>query len=799
MSPRKSPVSPPSLPRCHRAKPEWSPHRWSLLWAAVGVALVVLSAGCSPGETQIDLHQVNPSAGGNLATIQMLQRPDADVLVAPASDRLFVRGLDDHQWREHPATWPTGIAEPGLELFDTTRRAGNDARFDPEHYFTVFDDELWVIALPAAGEPPRLLHSDDIGKNWHEVQPPPTDTDTRRRSGSTPGMLPQMRLMTTGDELFVARGDALWRAGEFEGELEDGRRELDWQPISLAGTALDEREDAENNDADSGPGGFPVELRHYLPVEGRDDDSWELLTVHGRQLKVYRRDDGQEQFSRVATLETFDRHLVHSPREQTLFLVGPTSLYRSDDRGENWEKLEVARDSLQPEDYRRLQLRSDDEAEAGYVLWVIGDDGGLWRSEDGGVSWDEVRGRDADNRALTGVVFDDDRGRIWASTAGQGVLQSSTDDQWPEANDGLLAARPRDAVLSDPERLVVGTDAGLFTQTTTADTTAPSTFGDTWSRRATTALHIDPHDDRIVSGTAGGGIELWVDEQQDESSEVIPADATAGVEFRPPQLEGQRFPPHAILQFVSRPDSSELIAWSHRRGPMLSNDDGETWRHLSLDETFQNAIDDSVISDFLVVRDHTYVAVARPRAPQAPTQIWRSDDGGDTWQTTYTVREDNEQPPVQLVSLPEENGLLMAHGSQLSVSTDDGETWSSLSGPWESGAVTGLTVDDGQVAVVMTLAHGADIAWLDDPTGSANLSERHRLIWPADEMPEVHRPLQLRVHGENVLIHKGDAIYRGDLPRRAPAGPDRMSLVVALGAVIAMVTLAFAYLRRWET
>ena len=759
---------------------DYGGRRWWGVWVAVALMAAV---GCSSGDTSISLKTVDSSVGGEVATVASVDVDDTTHLVAPTGSDLYVRPVDGDQWERRPAQWPMSIDDPGLDVFYAVGQSTRHAKFGPEDYFAVVDDRLWTVALPAAGQPATLLYSDDLGRSWQVVTPPGQSGSERFvASGRQPStMEPGLRLLTTDDALYVFDGEQLWHKEALNGEIEEGRRDVDWREVSLAGTVLED-----------GGEDLPAQLHHYLPADEYND--YDLVTVHGRDLRIYRRGDADEPFREVATLDGVDRDLVRRPGMDSLYLVDTRAIYRSDDRGSSWESIEVARDSLEPETYRRLELVEDDETEAGYQLWLIGDNGGLWRSDDGGREWVETRSRDADRRGVTGLVFDESHASVWAATAGRGVLRSDDGGEyWREDNSGLDGADTRDAIVAGPDRIFVGTDAGLYERT--------SVGADDQIRlddRAVSALYFDDEYRRLLAGTAGGGIELFVDGQRQESSQVAPVDDGDDVVFNPPHRASVTSPHSAILDLVVRSESTELIAWSHRRGPVISSDAGATWRRLQIGDAFRQAIEGSVITHFLAMRDQTYFAVTEPRRRHRPAQLWRSDDGGATWQTAHAFREHDHETPLQIALLPDDQGLVVAHGARLAISTDRGQNWSQISGPWESGVTTGLAVDGDQVVVVMDLAHAAEIAWVDDVVDDPSVAQRHRLRWPTTRSLDVHAPLGLEVLGERVMIHEGDQVLRGDMPRRAAGGVANVSLVVALGAVMALTTLAFGYLRRWE-
>ncbi len=770
----------------------WSIERW-WCWPIIVVMIALVVVGCGDDDTRIPLAPVEPAAGGEVSALVTLDVDDEQYLVATAGDELFVRPADG-DWSERRTRWPAEIDDPGLGLFEVLNRATRQGSFDSRHYVAGHEGELWLVAHPGAGQSPVVLVSDDGARSWLPVELPDDLETNAPTRGETTSFVPSLRLLEVDRRLYLTDGIRLWHKAESSGELDEGRRTVDWVTVELTGTPLHDS-DEETSDDEEGAGetdDFPRRLRHYLPATEASSD--EVLTVYGRDLEVYRRGADDESFQRIATLDGPDRDLRRSPDGEATFVLTDDALYRGDIDAGEFAEIEWSHDSLRPEKHRRLEVMADDETEIGYRLWVVGREGGLWESVDGGDEWRELRERDRDGRPLTGIVVDTRQEEIWASSWGSGVLRTNWEATgWQRENDGLNAAGVRDAAMRGPDRLLMATPAGLVERGVTG-----SDEDESWiSRRSTTSVLVDD-DRRLIVGTAGGGIELYVDGRREEVSEIQAVDQRRVAEFRPPHLKGNHYPPASILKLVPRPDSEEYIAWSYRDGPMITGDGGETWRPLQIDEAFYRAIDHAAIGQFLTMPDQTYFAVTTSRADNRPTQLWRSGDGGGSWQATYSYRPEDETP-MQLVGLPDGEGLLMSHGSHLAVSTDRGERWSSLSGPWESGSITGMTVAGDQVVLVMELPHATEIAWLDDPTDSASVAHRHRLSWPSIPTLDERRAVGLEVRGERVLVHAGDTMYRGEMPQRAGRGGGNVWMVVALGAVLVLVTLAFGYLRRWET
>lgn len=766
----------------------------AVLLALCVVGLVVW-AGCGGEDTEVWVEPIEPPPGGSLGTVVSMETGDSKTLFAPAGDQIFRRDVDEQRWQRMPAQWPVHVEEPGMDLFELVNRRGREGKFVSRSYFIEHNQVLWAVALPAAGRQPMLLRSVDMGHEWEEVAAPQQVDTLEPEEHNRSALTPSLRWLSAEGELYLVDGHRVWRMTG--GEADADGDEMGWEPVSLAGVgpvAADGEVDEEEGVEQEIRGRLPARIRHYRPAT--DEHPYELVTLFGRQMKVYRRGTDDEQFRLVSTLDAIDVDVVRDPIGESIFVVDAEQLYRSDDDGEHWTRLEVATDSLAPEDFRSLELLERDESPQGYEMLLMGADGTLWRSDDGGEQWEQLLRRDPDRRGLTGLVTGPGDDELWVATQGRGMLRSPDGgNQWQEANQGLRAAEILYAMPIGDQRMYVGTDAGLFERSTVARL-------DDWTRiddRATSALLSIPEQGHTLSGTLGGGIVVGAAGQQEESSEALPLGDGGGIEFVAPHQQGGVIGRSAVVAFSERPDSRDIVAWSHRQGPMITNDRGESWRRMPLGEAFQNAIEGTVITDFLALRDQTYFAVIRSRRPDEPTQLWHSGDGGRTWQATYSLMETDDETPLRLLHGPEEEGgVMMIHGSRLALSVDRGETWSTISGPWEAGAIIGADRDGDEVVMLINVGHSTELVRVDNLDAGGRIIEQYRVNWPSEGGHVGNRPVGLVVRGNDVLLHRGGRLYSGGVARTQGGTTGNVSLVVAFGAVLVLTTVAFGVLRSWE-
>ena len=379
------------------------------------------------------------------------------------------------------------------------------------------------------------------------------------------------------------------------------------------------------------------------------------------------------------------------------------------------------------------------------------------------------------------------------STAGRGMWRSYDQGaSWQEANEELHAGQTFDAAVTEDGRILVGTDAGLFERVETSG----GVQWDTLHSRATSAIYIHPDNGRIISGTLGGSIVVRTPSGEQHTSEAAPLGRNEEMHFEPPYLGSAGLAPSAVVHLTQRPGTQDIFAWSHQQGPLISNDGGASWRRMRLGSAFRNALAGSVLTHFVASEDQNYFAVTRSQTPNQPTQLWRSSDGGETWQATYSFMEGDEETPMRLVRVPG-GPLVMAHGSRLAMSDDGGESWSVIPGPWERGAVTGMGLDGQRVVVVIDMPHTSEMVWLNDPVESAEIAGRHRVIWPQNWRLFADRPVGMDVEGAQLLLKDGQIIYSGSVPRRQTRLPGSIAILVTSIAIFSLSGLAFTYLRTW--
>jgi photosystem II stability/assembly factor-like uncharacterized protein len=442
-------------------------------------------------------------------------------------------------------------------------------------------------------------------------------------------------------------------------------------------------------------------------------------------------------------------------------------IYRSDDAGENWERINSE---------GRLWGRGSDFAEVKVdpknkeIVYVANTS--AYRSEDGGRTFTHFRGAPGgddyhtfwinpdDPRIILlagdqGAVVTVNGGQTWSSWYNQPTAQFyhvSTDNQFPywvyggqqESGSAAVVSRGphgqitfRDwhpvgveeygYVAPDPldPNIVYGGKVTRFDRRTgqTQDVgPAPASGKYRFLRTAPLLFSpVDPHvlylGGSVLFKTANGG-RSWDVISPDLSREKPEVPDSIGV-YRTPEMARQ--PRRGVIYTVAPSYRDADTIWAGTDDGLIhvTRDGGKSWKDVTppgLTAWSKVSLLDAGRFD----ADTAYAAINRIRLDDQRPHIYRTHDGGKTWQEI--VRGLPEGPVNVVREDPERRGLLFAGTERaVSVSFNDGDDWQPLRLNMPATSIRDLVIHGDDVVVG---THGRSFWILDDITPLRQLDAR---------------------------------------------------------------------------
>ena len=440
--------------------------------------------------------------------------------------------------------------------------------------------------------------------------------------------------------------------------------------------------------------GLPSEAdklgRIGLAVSPSDPDRMYALGDAGKNSGVYRSDDAGESWQLVNTEERVvgrgdDFACVRvDPRNKDVIYVANTSTYRSTDAGKNFTAVKGAPGG---DDYHTIWINPENPD-----IIALAVDQGATISVNGGQTWSSWYNQPT--AQFYHVITDNDFPyRVYGGQQESGSIGTASRSDFGEITFRdwtTVGVEEHGYVAPDPlhPNLIYGGKATVFDRNTgqTRDVSPVVLRTGKYRFNRTAPLIFsaaDPHvlylGSNVLFATRDGGNSWQIispDLTRDLTNEDPGSPATLGPFIAADPAKGKHR--GVIYSIAPSPKDANLI-WAGTDDGLIqvTRDGGKTWQNVTPSElTPWSKLAQMDASHFDTPT--AYAAVNRFRLDDLHPYIYRTHDGGKSWQKIVSGLPENE--PVNTVREdPERKGLLFAGTERtVYVSWDDGDHWQSL-------------------------------------------------------------------------------------------------------------------------
>lgn len=359
----------------------------------------------------------------------------------------------------------------------------------------------------------------------------------------------------------------------------------------------------------------------------------------------------------VGMAATDDARLVLDPTNpDVLWLVGEGGIYRGDVAG-NWEEREDGTGS-----WRARSLAVDPRDGNRMLAGMAGD--GVYRSEDGGASWQPSR-QGLHAARVERIYAAPGRGELWAQTSA-GLFRQVSQGGWEEVREpfsrgraaepkGMVFDRSGGVVAFDGRDFWRATDGGAGWKVAMKPIKDPSI-----SQMMKGIVELPRPDFRAVVQDPADAKRWFGGGDRDEPGEAVFASRDGGQTWQP-SGKGLSGRVDALLS----PQSGVLLAMTEDRALHRSADGGGSWS--------------SAAGGWPAAELRGWVSDAEGRVFAATEQgLYRSDEGGQSWARKANGLSDSD---LAAVAVSPSGSVLVASDSGVFVSRDEGETFTKLDEP----------------------------------------------------------------------------------------------------------------------
>jgi photosystem II stability/assembly factor-like uncharacterized protein len=358
--------------------------------------------------------------------------------------------------------------------------------------------------------------------------------------------------------------------------------------------------------------------------------------------------------------------ILMSPHSRDVLYFGANRLYRSFDRGDTWTAIseDLTSDAEQGDvPFGTLTSIAESPKRFG-ILYAGTDEGKVWGTRDGGLTWSDLSAGLAPSRWVTRVIASaHDEGTVYVAQNGYrnddfaAYVYRSTDfgRAWEPLAAGL-PAEPVNTVREDPKAahlLYVGTDAGVFVSLDK---------GASWTAMATGLPHVPVHDVQVhpregdlVVGTHGRSVYVAEAAPLRKLTPEVMAKALHAFPIKSVKSGPNRgYGDHPWITWPREDVVVRIAYWSKGGAPVtvaIKDEHGSLWRELpGTSVAGMNVVEYDLSADPKLADAAEATALAKARQKEAAAKPPDATAAAADADETEDADEEAEPPPEQTSS-----------------------------------------------------------------------------------------------------------------------------------------------------
>jgi hypothetical protein len=221
---------------------------------------------------------------------------------------------------------------------------------------------------------------------------------------------------------------------------------------------------------------------------------------------------------------------------------------------------------------------------------------------------------------------------------------------------------------------------------------------------------------------------------------------------------------------------------------------------MLLNPAFRSALEGSYLSNFTTDFGERMYLVTHPLNTNAPTQLWRSFNNGETWHAVWSFARGERRHGIFLARSAEFSPevLFVAHRNRFAKSLDGGNSWDDLAGRWQNGRILTYYIDDSTHWLAVDTRHATNLLRVRETGEDTPTVDAYTLEWPDESRSRRDEIRRMGVRDNRVYLVTPTGVVSGMLPDGQQKLPDGLAVLLTIASILVLTTIGFIFLR-WKT